>query len=130
MFEFISYMNDKCHHLKMYKTRFSNPHGLDMLNNYSCCDDVLIMAKEGMNNPEFRKIVKTQTYKGTFKFFREGKVICKPAYWTNTNKLLTKNNIIGLKTGVTGKAGGCLSTTYITKKNEEATIIVLGCATT
>ena len=29
----------------MYKTRFSNPHGLDTANHYSCCDDVLIMSK-------------------------------------------------------------------------------------
>lgn len=114
----------------MFKTRFANPHGLDMLNNYSCCDDVLIMAREAMKDTNFRKIVKTQTYKGTFKFFREGKVVCKPAYWTNTNKLLTKPNIIGLKTGVTSKAGGCLSTTFMTKKNEEAMVIVLGCAST
>ena len=123
-------MNEKCHSLKMFKTRFANPHGLDMLNNYSCCDDVLIMAQLAMQNPDFRKIVKTQTYKGTFKFFREGKVICKPAYWNNTNKLLSKPNVIGLKTGVTSKAGGCLSTTFLNKNNEEATIIVLGCAST
>ena len=45
MYEFVSYMNEKCTKLKMFKTRFSNPHGLDVLNNYSCCDDVLIMSK-------------------------------------------------------------------------------------
>lgn len=105
-------MNEKCTKLKMFKTRFSNPHGLDMFNNYSCCDDVLIMSLEGMKNYEFRKIVNTHTYKGTFKFFREGKVICKSVHWTNTNKLLGKNNIIGVKTGITSKAGGCLSTCF------------------
>jgi hypothetical protein len=41
-----------------------------------------------MRNDELRRIVKTQTYKGMFKFYKEGKVICRPVYWTNTNKLL------------------------------------------
>jgi D-alanyl-D-alanine carboxypeptidase (penicillin-binding protein 5/6) len=115
MHEFVCYMNEKCHRLKMYKTRFSNPHGLDMLNNYSCCDDVLLLANEAMLHPDLRKIVKTHTYKGTFKFFREGKVVCKPAHWTNTNKLLSRPNVIGLKTGVTSKAGGCLATAFVSK---------------
>ena len=48
MYEFINYMNDKSTKLKMHKTRFSNPHGLDMINNYSCCEDVLIMSQEGL----------------------------------------------------------------------------------
>ena len=50
MFEFLDYMNEKSTKLKMFKTRFGNPHGLDHLNNYSCCDDVLLMSKEAMKN--------------------------------------------------------------------------------
>lgn len=73
----------------------------------------------------FRKISKTVTYKGSFKFLREGKVIIKPIFWTNTNKLLEKSNIIGVKTGITGKAGGCLATAFKIDK-EEGYIIVLG----
>lgn len=112
----------------MYKTRFANCHGLDMLNNYSCCEDVLIMTQEALKNEEFRKIVKAQTHKGLFKFFREGKVVCKPVYWTNTNKLLEKSNIVGVKTGITNKAGGCLSTSFVGNNGEEGIIVVLGSA--
>ena len=114
----------------MFKTRFSNPHGLDSFNHYSTCDDVLIMSKEAMKIDKIRKIVAAQTYKGTFKFFREGKVICKPAFWTNTNKLLGKQGVYGLKTGITSKAGGCLSTVFRNKSGEEGIIIVLGCSST
>lgn len=114
----------------MYKTRFSNSHGLDMLNNYSCCEDILTMTQEALKAEDFRKIVKAQTYKGTFKFFKDGKVVCKPIYWTNTNKLLEKSNITGVKTGITNKAGGCLSTCFTSSTGEEGIIVVLGCAST
>lgn len=109
-------MNEKALKLKMFKTRFGNPHGLDHVSGYSCCDDMLILSKEAMKVEKIRKIVLTQTYKGTYKYYKDGKVICKTAYWRNTNKLLEKNRILGIKTGVTSKAGGCLSTAF---KNKE-----------
>lgn len=34
----------------MYKTRFANSHGMDMLNNYSCCEDILKMTQYAMKN--------------------------------------------------------------------------------
>lgn len=63
-------MNNKCKQLKMFRTRFGNPHGLDNVNNYSCCDDVLTMCLQAVKNSYFRKIVATSTYKGTYKFFK------------------------------------------------------------
>lgn len=123
-------MNNKAKNLRMYKTRFANPHGLDHINNYSCCEDVYIMCKEAMNSSIFRKIVKAPTHKGTFKFFKEGKVVCRPMFWTNTNKLLENNDVVGIKTGITSKAGGCLATAWTLDNREEAFIIVLGCKST
>ena len=112
------YMNEKCSELKMYRTRFSNPHGMDMLNNYSCCDDVLILSKEALKNEKLKVICNTKVHKGTFKFFKDGKIQHKPITWNNTNKLLGERNIFGLKTGITNKAGGCLSTTFKLNDNE------------
>jgi len=45
MSEFVNMMNEKAKILKMNKTRFANPHGLDHINNYSCCEDILLMCK-------------------------------------------------------------------------------------
>ena len=114
----------------MFRTRFANPHGLDHLNNYSCCDDVLTMCLEAVKNSYFRKIVSTFTYKGTYKIFKEGRVISKPANWTNTNKLLDKRDICGIKTGITNKAGGCLATMFDIDHINKGIIIVLGCNST
>ncbi len=109
-------MNNKGKDLRMYKTRFANPHGLDHINNYSCCEDVYLMCKEAMNHAVFRKVVRAGTHKGTFKFFKDGKVVCKPIFWSNTNKLLEKSDVVGIKTGITNKAGGCLATAFMVDK--------------
>lgn len=63
-------MNAKCKSLKMMKTRFANPHGLDHINNYSTCEDVFAMSKEAMRKPILRKIVKAATHKANYKVFR------------------------------------------------------------
>ena len=61
-----------------------------------------------------------------YKIFKDGKVISKPIYWKNTNKLLDKKSICGMKTGITNKAGGCLATVMQIDVQTEAFIIVLG----
>jgi D-alanyl-D-alanine carboxypeptidase len=118
-------MNGKAKSLAMLRTRFANPHGLDHVNNYSCCEDVYAMCSEAMRNEVFRKITRTVTHKGFFKFFKEGKVVSKAIFWTNTNKLLEKREVIGIKTGITGRAGGCLATAF-TIDEKEGFIVVLG----
>lgn len=110
----------------MSKTRFANPHGLDHINNYSTCEDVYAMCTEAMKREIFRKIAKTASHKGFFKFFRDGKVVAKPILWTNTNKLLEKDHVIGIKTGNTARAGGCLATAFMVDSQSEGFIVVLG----
>ncbi len=131
MAEFINFMNEKTKMLKMTKTKFANPHGLDNVNNYSCCEDVLIMCREAMSSQLISKIVSTTKYKGTFKTFKDKKIICKTILWTNTNKLLERNsNVVGIKTGITPKAGGCLATYVKLDEQNYAYIIVLGASST
>lgn len=123
-------MNNKARTLGMNKTRFANPHGLDHINNYSCCEDVYLMSREAMQHQIFRKIVRTSTHKGTFKFFKEGKVQTRPIFWTNTNKLLEKSDVVGIKTGITTRAGGCLVTAFTIDPYNEGFIVVLGANST
>ncbi len=49
------------------------------------------MSQEGMKNELFRQIVKTTKYKGTFKTFKQKRIICKNVGWINTNKLLDRD---------------------------------------
>lgn len=66
-----------------------------------------------MNLDLICKIVGTIRYKGTLKTFKDKKIICKPILWSNTNKLLqTNSTVVGIKTGITPKAGGCLATQF------------------
>lgn len=84
-----------------------------------------------MGNELICKIVSTARYRGTFKTFKDKKIICRPIVWINTNKLLEKNsNVLGIKTGITPKAGGCLATFYKIDEQNYAYIIVLGCNST
>ena len=119
-------MNNRAKMLGMNKTRFANPHGLDHINNYSTCEDVYAMCSEAMKKETFRKIAKTPTHKGFFKFFKDGKVVAKPIFWTNTNKLLEKDDVIGIKTGITARAGGCLATAFLVDEQSQGFIVVLG----
>lgn len=57
-------------------------------------------------------------------------MVCRPASWVNTNKLLDKRDICGIKTGITGKAGGCLATMFTIDHLTQGIIIVLGCSST
>jgi len=84
------------------------------------------MCREAMAHPIFRKIVRTPNYKGAFKFFKDKKVIYRPIFWTNTNKLLGKREIVGIKTGITTRAGGCLATAFMIDDESEGFIVVLG----
>lgn len=71
-----------------------------------------------MKNDKIRKIVNAQIHKGVYKIYKDGKVTRKQVFWTNTNKLLGESGVTGIKTGITSKAGGCLSTSF-KKKNGE-----------
>jgi hypothetical protein len=77
-----------------------------------------------MANELICKIVSSPRYKANFKTFKEKKIICKPIVWVNTNKLLERNNsVVGIKTGITPKAGGCLATFY---KIDEKNFVYMG----
>lgn len=106
--EFIVQMNALARKLGMTKTRFLNPHGLDSLESklpYSCAVDVAKLASYSMSNPAFRfivsqkeRVIQIQKANGSNVGYR----------LRNTNELLGKSDIDGVKTGTTKKAGQCL----------------------
>ena len=41
--------------------------------------------------------------------------------------MLERGDVIGIKTGITSKAGGCLATSFMLDNGEEGFVVVLGC---
>ncbi|MEY2541095.1 MAG: hypothetical protein QOI22_697 [Verrucomicrobiota bacterium] len=122
---FVGQMNALAKQLKMERTRFVNPHGID--DNvkpmpFSTAEDMARLARYAMNKAGFRFYVSQQTRQINFQ--RGSK---KLAYLLrNTNELLGKNGIDGVKTGRTARAGECL----VLSANRESEIVKQGAMTT
>ena len=91
----------------MYHTHFSTPDGYHSDDHYTCLQDLIIIAKLALENEtimQYTNISKDKVH------FVSGQSIT----WTNTNPLVNpsssyyRKNVIGLKTGYTGKAGSCI----------------------
>lgn len=105
---FVALMNVEAALLGLRHTHYSDVHGLDSSGLYTTARDLARLAGIAMRNPTFAEIVQTPSYTlpatanhGAFS-------------WSNTNELLTPTGnyyfpgTIGIKTGYTGGAGGCL----------------------
>jgi D-alanyl-D-alanine carboxypeptidase len=115
---FIDLMNKKAQDLKMKNTHFTNPAGFDNPNHYSSPFDLILAARELLNNPYLAKIAATKEIiipDTEFKYFHR---------LTNVNQLLGEiSGLGGLKTGYTQEAGQNLITFY--KKNGHQYLITL-----
>jgi D-alanyl-D-alanine carboxypeptidase (penicillin-binding protein 5/6) len=122
---FVGQMNALAKQLKMERTRFVNPHGIDdnvKPTPFSTAEDMARLARYAMNKAGFRFYVSQQTRQINFQ--RGSK---KLAYMLrNTNELLGKNGIDGVKTGRTARAGECL----VLSANRESEIVKEGAMTT
>ncbi len=116
---FVSLMNERALALGMTQTRFTNPTGLDGLdnidNNYSSAFDLSLLLTELNKHEIFSEIVKT----------REEEVTSTNNYIVHrlhtTNKLMLENpEVVGIKTGFTSLAKGNL----IIHQNHNGTEIV------
>lgn len=56
--EFVAEMNDKADSMGLKNTRFENPAGIDARGHYSSARDLARIAREAMEHPEFREIVR------------------------------------------------------------------------
>lgn len=100
---FVTKMNNRVEKLNLSNTHFANPHGLDAQGHYSSAFDLASLAREGLKNPLFRKVVTT----------KEMQIPWPGHSWErslfNINKLITRyQGARGVKTGYTSKAGCCL----------------------
>jgi D-alanyl-D-alanine carboxypeptidase (penicillin-binding protein 5/6) len=102
---FVALMNLEAGLLGLRHTHYSDVHGLDEPGLYTTARDLGRLAAIAMRNPTFAQIVGTRLY-----------VVPATAdhgsyTWPTTNNLLTSIDYpgaVGIKTGFTGMAGGCL----------------------
>ncbi len=84
-------------------TRFSNPHGNDAPNNYSSAYDIAHLGGLLMQDEFLASVVKEPGYSFT-SVGPEARTYQK----SSTNELLGQSGVVGIKTGSTDEAGGCV----------------------
>jgi len=104
---FVGQMNVLAKSLRMERTRFVNPHGIDTGERsmpYSTASDLARLSRYAMNKAAFRFYVSQKERQISFNRGTQ-----KKAYQLrNTNELLGTNGVDGVKTGKTARAGDCL----------------------
>jgi D-alanyl-D-alanine carboxypeptidase len=104
---FVAQMNFLAKTLRMERTRFVNPHGIDTGERsmpYSTAADLARLSRYAMNKPAFRFYVSQKERQISFQRGTQ-----KKSYLLrNTNELLGTNGVDGVKTGKTARAGDCL----------------------
>lgn len=104
---FVGQMNALAKTLRMDRTRFVNPHGIDDNQGslpYSSAVDMARLTRYAVNKAGFRFYVSQRERQISFN--RGGK---KLGYMLrNTNELLGRDGVDGVKTGRTNRAGDCL----------------------
>ena len=104
---FVAQMNALAKQLKMERTRFVNPHGIDYKVKplpFSTAEDMARLTRYAMNKASFRFYVSQRQRQ--ISFDRAGHRFNYAL--RNTNELLGKNGIDGVKTGRSARAGDCL----------------------
>ena len=118
---FVAQMNALAKQLKMERTRFVNPHGIDKNVRpmpYSTAEDMARLTRYAMNKASFRFYVSQKSRQ--ISFDRGGQRLSYVL--RNTNELLGTNGIDGVKTGRTSRAGDCL----ILSANREPEVVTQG----
>jgi len=120
---FIQWMNQKAYTIGAYNTRFVNTNGYSKPNHRTTPYDLALISRYAMANKNFEKLVNSKEDIIYRISFTRGKKMLKEYPIRNTNKLLWHSKeIVGIKTGTTARAGGCLIAAA--KKNEHMLIAV------
>ena len=123
---FVTQMNALASALNMSRTRFSNPHGLDIGGGgVSTAADMARLTMHAINKGDFNFFVAQQSRKVSY----NSGGAAKSFIVKNTNELLGKNRIDGVKTGTTNAAGPCLIITAprpatVVKQADGSTLVV------
>lgn len=103
--EFVALMNAKARQIGALATNFANPHGLTAPEHYTTAYDLALMARYGLRNPLFARVVATQERQ--VRPEKDGAL--RDIILQSTNRLLWSfEGADGVKTGTTSAAGKCL----------------------
>jgi D-alanyl-D-alanine carboxypeptidase (penicillin-binding protein 5/6) len=105
---FVTQMNALARSLGMERTLFVNPHGLETNERrlpYSTARDVALLARYAMSKSAFRFYVSQKERKITV---QQANGFQSQYMLQNTNELLGRDGIDGVKTGKTRRAGECV----------------------
>ncbi len=104
---FVTQMNALARQVKMERTRFVNPHGVDQNVRpmpFSTAADIARLTRYAMNKASFRFYVSQKERAISFQSGgRQRRYLLR-----NTNELLGREGVDGVKTGTTPRAGECL----------------------
>lgn len=132
--EFAALMNRRAEELGCTGTHFVNPNGLDDDNHYSTAADMAIIARKAMEYDEIREIVRKTTYQTHKTNKREvltvgstDRLLFDTYSWINVSGKSRHpyyKYAVGIKTGYTDIAGGCMAADAV-KGDEEYISIVM-----
>ena len=116
---FYDMMNEKALYLGMDSTHFASPNGMPNNDNYSCASDLVRLSRYCMCDSIFAEMVGTE--EKDIPLLDGRHLPC-----LNTNLLLsTYEGCIGIKTGYTRQAAGCLASAA-TRDNTTLHLVLLG----
>lgn len=102
---FADMMNAKAAELGCVNTHFTNPHGLQDENHYTCARDMALITQAALKHPTFQKIAGTTNYTCP-----KTNKVADERYWYNHNQMIQKDaeyyyeGCFGGKTGFTSDA--------------------------
>ena len=115
---FVDMMNQRVAELGLQHTHFANPHGLHSEDHYTSAYDLAMIARAAMDNPDFLRIVTTESFVVRRLNGEENFTV------NNRNGLLNQFEFAdGIKTGYTRQAGNCIVASAT--KNDMQLIAVL-----
>lgn len=115
---FVDAMNAMAEELGLTQTHFENPSGLDGPGQFSSARDLAMLSVEAMKNPVFAEIVAMVSATLPSAVLPEGYPI------HTTNDFLLDGYALGIKTGTTEEAGGCLITASLQGANLLITVVL------
>jgi len=133
--EFAVMMNDRARELGARNPRYENPSGLHGPNHFATAYDLAVVSQFAMQNPDFRRIVRTIHYT-----IPETNKQEERNYLLNTNRMLHDRHsrisvrgilrapyyygTTGIKTGFTPQAGGALVASAMRDGTEFITVVL------